>query len=252
MRSIRYFLSLPHFLVWSGLLMACAGVTPSSPPNQGPSGGGGALDAPTQLTEPAAQGSLQAAAQPLQVGQPAPGPDPTKHSFFVEKLYVKPLCKLSGKDLYQYKIHGYVRISNPNEVPEPYVDIISMGSIRAVDQGKSRYTEIPLSYKLTFTDEGQKVFSFGYFEFLLWAPVEYQVAFYLVPPQGNKGVSTPWTSCPNAACVPDPEIPVVVKSTSGLLMGKSGIGDPVGVCEVGGGSLDPPQQFLLDGNHPEE
>ncbi len=231
MSSIRHFLWVSQFAVLACLLVACSGAGLIS----------GSVPHETQLTNPPP--SSGQFAQPVNIGQPAPGPDPTSRLFYIEKLQAKPLCKYTGKDLYQFRVNGFIRITDPNSVPEMFVDMLSMGSLRAIDTVASKFTDVPLTTKMQYSAEDYKVEpSLGYFDFQWVGPSDYSVQFYLMPPKSTKAVAVPWSPCPaSASCVPDPGYSVIAKTASGKLEGLAAIVDPVGSCDVGAIMELPPQ-----------
>src|SRR5262245_33903386 len=86
-------------------LLACSAAGPAGPGGGGPVSefsGGNSLDSKPN-------GPPLAAAQPVAIGQPAPGPDPGQQNFFIQQARVMPDCKVEGKDLVNTKFDGFVR-----------------------------------------------------------------------------------------------------------------------------------------------
>lgn len=221
------------------LLMACSGsatlTDPSAP--EGPGGVGGALDAPAA----GGTATTMAAAQPLTAGFPAPEQDPTGKFFTVKIIEEKPVCRLLGKDVVQYKIRGFVTPAWTAETPENVAEFLAMGSLRVVDQLNGKYLEVPLSSMATYDEFGIKTHKLGYFEFTLASSDQCKLRFYPVQPVSTTPVETPWTSCPDSECAPTKNaLKIFAKTESGDLAKTGLLAGVIPVCQVGGGALDWP------------
>lgn len=245
------------FPLWFFLLSACAGSSSVTGPagQDAPAGelkAGGALDAPLGAAPGPGPAPVAAAAQPLTGGFPAPGQDPSGKFFWMSLLDEKPVCQLLGKNLIQYKINGFVHFTNPNnlDIPEKYIEVLAMGSLRVVDLLTSNYMEVPFSYKPGFDEFGVKYHKVGYFEFNVMGESKYHLRFYVVLPKGPNPTSTPWTPCPDVVCAPpgtDGLLPkVIANSASGDLEQSFSPESTIAVCQVGGGNFDFP--IMIDGD----
>lgn len=219
------------------LLIACSGSAtltgPSAP--EGPGGVGGALDAPPA----GGTATTMAAAQPLTAGFPAPEQDPTGKFFTVEILEEKPVCRLLGKDVIQYKIRGFVTPIWTKEVPENVSEFLAMGSLRVVDHLNGKYREVPFSSMATYDEHGIKTHKLGYFEFTLVSTGQYHLSLYPLQPLSTTPVDTPWTVCPDSECTPQKHATKVFAQTeSGDLMKTGLLADVIPVCQIAGGIPD--------------
>lgn len=222
------------------LLIACSGSAtlpgPSAPEGPG-SGVGGALDAPAA----GGTATTMAAAQPLTAGFPAPEQDPTGKFFTIKILEEKPVCRLLGKDVVQYKIRGFVMPAWTEEPPESVSEFLGMGSLRVVDQLNGKYLEVPLSSMATYDDSGMKTYKLGYFEFTLVSSDQCQLRFFPVQPVSTTPVETPWTACPDSECAPTKQaLKIFAKTESGDLTKSGLLAGVIPICQVGGGVLDWP------------
>jgi hypothetical protein len=224
-------------------LLACSSsVTGGGGGDVAAGGPGGALDTKPPTTI--------AAAQPLTVGQPGPDQDPTSSHYFVYLPTVKPLCKAAGADLTQVQFSGFVRLgAYKQEVPEIFVENISLGSIRIVDKVGGRYTDLPLTSKMAFNEDNEKTYAIGYFEFNLWTHDAYHMQYFMILPKSTVQVSTPWTNCPDKEhCAPEPALQVTTNTVSGDVEGKVIVEEPLGICQVAGGSANITPQLLWGGD----
>lgn len=240
--SLNHARSQASFLIVCLALAACSGsatlggpAAPEAP--QANVGVGGALDAP-----PAA-GTTMAAAQPLSGGFPAPENDPTGKFFTLKILEEKPVCRLLGKDLVQYKIRGFVVPNWTKETPESVAEFLGMGSLRVVDQLSGKYLEVPLSSMATYDEYGMKTHKLGYFEFVILGSDQYHLNFFPVQPVSATPVETPWTACPDTECAPTKQtLKIFANSETGDLKKAGLLAGVIPVCQVGGGALDWPVQ----------
>lgn len=224
------------------VLAACSGsATLNAPAAPGGAGGnigaGGALDSPSA----GVAAPTQAAAQPLTADFPAPEQDPTGKFFTIKILEEKPVCRLLGKDLLQYKIRGFVTPNWTKEPPELVSEFLGMGSLRVVDQLTGKYLEVPLSSMATYDESGLKTYKLGYFEFTFFSADQCQLRFYPVQPVSTTPIETPWTACPDSECAPTKDaMKIFAKTESGDLIKTGLLAGVIPICQVGGGALDWP------------
>ncbi|MCC7345433.1 MAG: hypothetical protein IT573_10880 [Deltaproteobacteria bacterium] len=221
------------------LLMACSGSATLTGPSAPEGPGGGALDAPAS----GGTATTMAAAQPLTAGFPAPEQDPTGKFFTVKIIEEKPVCRLLGKDVVQYKIRGLVTPAWTEETPENLAEFLAMGSLRVVDQLNGKYLELPLSSMATYDEFGIKTHKLGYFEFTLVSSGQYHLSLYPLQPVSTTPVETPWTACPDSECAPTKQtVKIFAKTESGDLTKAGLLAGVIPVCQIGGGALDWPAE----------